>query len=96
MMAIGENALQKLNVKMKEEESNALIIIDALNEGATESFWNVAMKRMATLLKQNDRLKLLITYREDENFDLSIPCRIIELRGFEDNALEAIQKYFTY
>lgn len=96
MMGIGENALQKLNVKMKEEESNALIIIDALNEGATESFWNVAMKRMATLLKQNDRLKLLITYREDENFDLSIPCRIIELRGFEDNALEAIQKYFTY
>lgn len=96
MMGIGENALQKLNDKMKEEESNALIIIDALNEGATESFWNVAMKRMETLLKQNDRLKLLITYREDEDFDLSIPCNIIELRGFEDNTQEAIQKYFAH
>lgn len=96
MMGIGENALQKLNGKMMEEESNALIIIDALNEGATENFWNVAMKRMETLLKQYDRLKLLITYREDENFDLSIPCSIIELRGFEDNALEAIQRYFAY
>lgn len=96
MMGIGENALQKLNDKMMEEESNALIIIDALNEGATENFWNVAMKRMETLLKQYDRLKLLITYREDENFDLSIPCSIIELRGFEDNALEAIQRYFAY
>ena len=96
MMGIGENALQKLNDKMKEEESNAFIIIDALNEGATESFWNVAMKRMETLLKQNDRLKLLITYREDEDFDLSIPCNIIELRGFEDNTQEAIQKYFAH
>lgn len=96
MMGIGENALQKLNDKMIEEDSNALIIIDALNEGATESFWNVAMKRMETLLKQNDRLKLLITYREDEEFDLSIPRNIIELRGFEDNTQEAIQKYFAY
>lgn len=96
MMGIGENALQKLNDKMIEEDSNALIIIDALNEGATENFWNVAMKRMETLLKQNDRLKLLITYREDEDFDLSIPCSRIELRGFEDNTQEAIQKYFAH
>lgn len=96
MMGIGENALQKLNDKMMEENSNALIIIDALNEGATENFWNVAMKRMETLLKLYDRLKLLITYRDDEEFDLSIPCSIIELRGFEDNTHEAIQKYFAH
>lgn len=96
MMGIGENALQKLNGKMMEENSNALIIIDALNEGATENFWNVAMKRMETLLKLYDRLKLLITYRDDEEFDLSIPCSIIELRGFEDNTQEAIQKYFAH
>lgn len=96
MMGIGENALQKLNGKMMEENSNALIIIDALNEGATENFWNVAMKRMETLLKLYDRLKLLITYRDDEDFDLSIPCSIIELRGFEDNTQEAIQKYFAH
>ena len=96
MMGIVENALQKLNGKMMEENSNALIIIDALNEGATENFWNVAMKRMETLLKLYDRLKLLITYRDDEEFDLSIPCSIIELRGFEDNTQEAIQKYFAH
>lgn len=96
MMGIGENALQKLNGKMMEENSNVLIIIDALNEGATENFWNVAMKRMETLLKLYDRLKLLITYRDDEDFDLSIPCSIIELRGFEDNTQEAIQKYFAH
>lgn len=96
MMGIGENALQKLNGKMMEENSNALIIIDALNEGATENFWNVAMKRMETLLKLYDRLKLLITYRDDEEFDLSIPCSIIELRGFENNTQEAIQKYFAH
>lgn len=96
MMGIGDNNLRKLNDNMMEEDSNALIIIDALNEGATEDFWNVAMKRMETLLKQNDRLKLLITYREDEEFDLSIPCNIIELRGFDDNTQEAIQKYFAH
>ncbi len=77
MMGIGENALQKLNGKMIEEDSNALIIIDALNEGATENFWNVAMKRMETLLKRYGRIKLLITYREDEEFNLSIrECKL--------------------
>jgi len=96
MMGIGENDLGMLNDKMAVEDSNAIIIIDALNEGATETFWNVAMRKMKTLLQQNDRIKLLITYREDEDFDLSIPFNIIELRGFEDNTQEAIQKYFAY
>lgn len=96
MMGIGENNLQKLNDKMQEENSNALIVIDALNEGATENFWNVAMKRMETLLKRYERIKLLITFREDENFELDIPCSEIGLRGFEDNTQEAIQKYFDY
>ena len=96
MMGIGEKDLGVLNDKMREGNSNALIIIDALNEGATETFWNVAMRKMKTLLQQNDRIKLLITYREDEEFDLSIPFNIIELRGFEDNTHEAIQKYFDH
>lgn len=96
MMGIGENDLGILNDKMREEDTNALIIIDALNEGATEIFWNVAMRRMKTLLQQNDRIKLLITYREDEEFDLDIPCNMIELRGFEENTQEAIQKYFAH
>ena len=96
MMGIGDNDLEKLNAKMVDEDSNALIIIDALNEGATENFWNVAMRRMKTLLQQYNRVKLLVTYRDDEEFDLSIPCNTIELRGFEENTQEAVQKYFAH
>lgn len=96
MMGIGDNNLRKLNDKMLEEDSNALIIIDALNEGATELFWKREIKILEDLLHDCERIKLMLTYREGEGKYLTNPCETIDLRGFESNTDEAIQKYFDY
>lgn len=96
MMGIGDNNLRKLNDKMLEEDSNALIIIDALNEGATELFWKREIKILEDLLHECERIKLMLTYREGEGKYLTNPCETIDLRGFESNTDEAIQKYFDY
>lgn len=96
MMLIAGNDLTKLNDEMVRVDSNALIIIDAINEGATENFWDMALLHMATLLKRCERIKLLITLRNDEGFNLHTSFDTIDLRGFEKNTLEAIEKYFKY
>ena len=96
MMGIGENDLRKLNDKMVEEDSNALIIIDALNEGATEQFWEREIKVLEDLLNDCERIKLMLTYREGEGKYINNPCETIDLRGFESSTDEAIQKYFDY
>ena len=36
-----------------------LIIIDALNEGATNIFWNIAINRLITLLKDCGQNKII-------------------------------------
>lgn len=96
IMGIGENDLRKLNDKMVEEDSNALIIIDALNEGATEQFWEREIKVLEDLLNDCERIKLMLTYREGEGKYINNPCETIDLRGFESSTDEAIQKYFDY
>lgn len=96
MMAIGGHELIDLNDKMVNEKSNALIVIDALNEGATVDFWRVAMQRMDKLLEQYSHIKLIVTYREGENFDLSKSFHTLSLNGFGESTDEAIEKYFKY
>lgn len=97
MMNLKGNDLQKLNDEMIRENTNALIMIDALNEGATESFWEIAMLRMIKCLKNCEHIKLLITFRNDENFSLhKIPSHDIKIEGFADKTDEAIDKYFNY
>lgn len=96
MMDIADKDLRKLNDKMIETNTNALIIIDALNEGATNIFWNIAINRLITLLKDCDRIKLLITYRDNDGIKLNISCNTINLTGFDDNTYKAIRKYFNY
>lgn len=97
MTNLNGNDLQKLNDKMIRENDNALIMIDALNEGATENFWDVALLRMSDYLKKCEHIKLLITFRNDENFSLhEIPSQNIEIEGFADKTDEAIDKYFKY
>lgn len=97
MMNLKGNDLQKLNDEMIIEDTNALIMIDALNEGATESFWEIAMLHMIKCLKNCEHIKLLITFRNDENFSLhKIPSHDIKIEGFADKTDEAIDKYFNY
>lgn len=96
MMSITDKDFKELNDEMIKVDSNALIIIDALNEGATENFWDVSMKHMEDLFKNFERIKLLVTFRNDEDFNLHSSYQCIDLRGFESNTSEAIQKYFNF
>lgn len=97
MMCLKGNDIKRLNNEMLIENTNALIIIDALNEGATESFWNVALRRLKSILKDCDRVKVLTTYREGDGSHFDFPCETIELKGFEDSITqEAIKKYFDF
>ena len=97
MMCLKGNDIKRLNNEMLIENTNALIIIDALNEGATENFWNVALRRLKSILKDCDRVKVLTTYREGDGSHFDFPCETIELKGFEDSITqEAIKKYFDF
>lgn len=97
LLQIGGNNLKDLNDKMSEENSNALIIIDAINEGATEYFWNSSMSNFKKQLGQFDRVKFILTFREDEgknyNFDDELA---LFLEGFGDRTEEAVRKYFDF
>lgn len=94
LMGIGGYDLDGLNDKMQKENANALILIDALNEGATEYFWDEAISFMEKALEINKHIKLIITYRNDENFDLHKSS--MELHGFEGKPQEAMKKYFEH
>lgn len=96
MMGIGGHDLIELNDNMISDKSNALIVIDALNEGATVDFWRGTMQRMDKLLEKYSHIKLIITYREGENFDLSKSFHTLTLNGFEDSTNKAVEKYFKY
>lgn len=89
MMGIAGKGLEALNDQMVMEDANALIIIDALNEGATEGFWQTSMRRMWKLLNSCDRLKLMVTFRNDEKFDLGGDYATIDLIGFEEDTKTA-------
>lgn len=97
MMFLDGHNIKSLNDEMVKENANALIIIDALNEGATENFWNVALRRIQYMIKGCDKIKIMATYREGEGLYFDFPCETIELKGFDDLiAQEAVKKYFEF
>lgn len=96
MIGIGGHDLHSLNDEMKAKDANAIIMIDALNEGATESFWNAALNWMKNILDECKQIKLIITYRNGENFGLPMSSHNENLTGFEDKIVEAIDKYFKH
>lgn len=97
LMQIGGHNLKDLNDKMSEENSNALIIIDAINEGATEYFWNSSMLNFKKQLEKLDRVKIILTFREDEGKKYKLDDEWeLKLEGFGDRTEEAVCKYFDY
>lgn len=97
MMHLDGHDIKNLNDEMVKENTNALIIIDALNEGATENFWNVALRRIESMIKGHDRIKIMATYREGEGSYFNFPCETIELKGFGSLIIqEAAKKYFEF
>ena len=97
LLNIGGHNLKGLNEKMKEENSNALIIIDAINEGATELFWNSSILNLKKQLEKLDRVKIILTFREDEGENYNFGADWTKnLEGFGEKTEEAVCKYFDY
>lgn len=98
MSGIGNKSLKDLDDAMEEQHSNALIIIDAINEGATNVFWDRVLKNVGERVNQLKNLRVIITYR-DGDFK---PSDVLEnwgeasMKGYGSQVREAVRKYFTY
>lgn len=94
MMGIDGKSLQELDEKMIRQNQNALIIIDAINEGATDIFWKQALNNLTNEIDSLSNIRLIVTYRSGDcsigiNEDLTIT-------GFEGYTEEAVARYFDY
>lgn len=97
LMGIEGQNLNKLNEKMVKVNANAIIMIDALNEGATETFWKVAMRHIKELLDKYHNIKVVTSYRNEEGFGIpKSSCYNKQISGFRNKVDEAIAKYFKY
>jgi len=56
--------LQQLDARMKSTGQFAVLIIDALNEGAGEFFWKDSLRVLTATLSKYERIKLIITIRD--------------------------------
>lgn len=59
-----KDGFEVLNQKMSERKSFAVIIIDALNEGASDSFWQAGLLTLTKKLDELENIRLIVTVRE--------------------------------
>lgn len=91
-----EQNLAEINNLHEKSNHKALIIIDALNEGAGNAYWREQMNSFVELLKPYTNIKLLVTYRN--NLESEFNCfdgaywRNWKLEGFQDRD-KAIDDY---
>ena len=58
------NHLKELDDRMVQTNQYAVLIIDALNEGAGEFFWKDNLRMLTTELEKYKRIKLIVTIRD--------------------------------
>ena len=56
--------LAKLDDRMKQVKQFAVLVIDALNEGAGEFFWKDSLRLLTEEISKHERIKLIITIRD--------------------------------
>lgn len=96
LMNIGNKTLADLNDKAKNSNENAIIIIDAINEGADNLFWQRAIRLICSDYNKLENIKFIFTFRENESDVDTKDWYPIKLNGFEDKVKQAIDKYFGY
>lgn len=96
LMNIGNKTLADLNDKAKNSNENAIIIIDAINEGADNLFWQRAIRLICSDYNKFENIKFIFTFRENESDVDTKDWYPIKLKGFEDKVKQAIDKYFGY
>lgn len=63
LLGMNKDALRVLDEECKHKKQFAVFIIDALNEGAGDSYWRDNLPKLVEELKPYDNLKLFITIR---------------------------------
>lgn len=93
-----EMSFEDFNKKLKSRGRDAIIVIDAINEGLGCNYWNNNLGALRAELKKHDHIRLVISVRmpfEKEVKDLSESneWHIHKIEGFE-NKEKAINYYF--
>lgn len=98
MAGMENKSLKDLDEAMEEQHSNALIIIDAINEGATSEIWNMALKDLELKVNELRNLRVIITYRKgDFNSSNSLAgWYSMSMEGYGKQVHEAVEKYFSH
>ena len=98
MSNLSNKSLTDLDEAMQLQNSNALFIVDAINEGATNVFWNTALKSLESIITKLNNIRVIVTYREGD-FEPSNFLKKWEqtsLKGYGTCVYDAVRKYFTY
>lgn len=100
LLHLSEEDVVQMNERAKILDHYAVIIIDALNEGAGDLYWRQQLNMMIARLKPLTHLKLIVTIRDPFMVEITkgIDPRVIEnigLQGFTSaSTTKAIDKYF--
>lgn len=89
-----------LDERMKETDQFAVLIIDALNEGAGEFFWKDSLRVLAKEIGKYERWKLIVTIRDpfvDRIMGADNDWLRYDLKGFSSpkNIANAMRSYFA-
>ena len=92
--------LTQLNARMIETHQFAVLIIDALNEGAGEFFWKDSLRQLTKKLEKYERIKLIVTIRDpfvNRIMGADNDWLRYELEGFSSpqSIAKAMQSYFA-
>ncbi len=98
MSGMENKSLEDLDDAMEKQHSNALIIIDAINEGATNVFWNIALRNVELKVNGLKNLRVIATYRKGdfEPSDFLSNWAQTSMEGYGPRVHEAIGKYFAH
>lgn len=98
MAGMKNKSLEDLDDVMEEQHSNALFIIDAINEGATNVFWNTALRSLESKVNGLKNLRVIVTYRKGDfkPSDFLNNWEQASMTGYGVRVHEAIEKYFAY
>lgn len=98
MSNLSNKSLTDLDEAMQHLNSNALFIVDAINEGATNVFWNTALKSLDSIISGLNNIRVIVTYR---NGDFE-PSNFLKnwgqasLKGYGPCVYDAVRRYFAY
>lgn len=98
MSNLSDKSLADLEEAMQHQNSNALFIVDAINEGATNIFWDTALSNLDSIVNRLKNIRVIVTYRKGD-FEPSNCLRNwgqTSLKGYGSRVYDAVRRYFTY